>query len=505
MLSGRLFPPEREAWAWVAGPVALSYWRRWTVGATRHIRGWFGGSDLASVQFGGGDDRRMMWSMARWAADEGERATPDKLEAHGLRVWEGCRALGLERTHGSPGSAAVALLRLLSGGRLPFAPHEQQEWCEGAVYGGRAEVWRPGVHGACVQWDRRSAYVAHLADPVPDCRSARWAEHPDLRVDGVSDAVVDVPESMEVPVLPVRAQTPEGKRTVYPHGRLRGRWTHLELRAAVDRGATLRTLGPGVEYHRMVPAGPYQAFAARVWDRRRAWPDAKRVGVALVGRMHSGRVQRRAQPIHVADDLVDPSALAHYLGAADVILGHGGLMGRVGPDVAIYRDEAKLYSPHVNMPAAVHVLARARLALLGVLEANRGRVVACATDGAIFTGWGEPSWPVGARTGESLGAWRVEARARSAEVVGPVHYRMRLQGGGEKVRTAGLMRELADKFFKGRAVAVKVPLPLEAGRRVGTIVTRRIRPDSVSVTGGRVDGRVALVDVGPDGTTFVVR
>lgn len=487
---GRLAPPGTECWAWSAERVAWHYWSRWTTGATRNMRGWFGGGIVSTVAIG---QRAKLWSALRWLPDDGDRRTPEQLADLGRDVAQLCRQLGLDGTKGSPGSVAVGACNEL--GRLPRVPHDQQAWAADAIYGGRNEAWRPGTHGQCTQWDRASAYVAHLAEPLPCALSGRWTESPRITDDGISDALVLIPDHVPVPPLPARAACAEGVRTIYPHGRVRGRWSHEELRAAVERGCRVLTLGPGYVYPRFAPVPTYRAFADRVWQLRRQHPLVKRVGVGLVGRMHAGLEQRRVVPIRLGDDPPDQTALVRFLGAEAVILGRGKGELRTGADVALMRLTSESWAPSVNMPAAVHLLARARLELLAFLEHNRERVIACATDGAILTGIAPPSWHRRDARENQLGAWRVEALARSCQLVGPVHYRMTLPDGTEKLRASGLLRERVDAFMAGRTVKQPGMLGMACGPGAGRVVVRTLNPDAVSVTGGRVRGRPAVCEV----------
>lgn len=502
MRGGRLSPPGRELWAWSAQPIAWHYWSRWTVGATRGMRGWFGGGRVSTVAFDGAEaGTAYLWSACRWLPDDGRRRSAEELADLGREVAELCRRLGLDRTKGSPGSVGVAAMRPL--GRTRRVPHDQNEWSHEAIYGGRNEAWRVGASGPCVQWDRSSAYVAHLAEPLPLAWAARWTETPSLAEEGVSDATVVVPDTIEVPPLPVRARCREGTRTVYPHGRMRGRWCHEELRAAAERGCRV-TLHAGYVYPAQALVGPYQAFASLVWRLRRAHPLVKRVGVGLVGRMHSGLENRRVVPLHLETTPPDEESLRRFLGAEALILDAGNRTGADRRlDVALMRQVSETWAPYVDMPAAAHILARARLELLCALEANRDRVLACATDGMILDGHAPPSWHRPDAVRDGLGGWRLDARAESCELVGPVHYRLTFADGSRKQRCSGLLREKVDAFLAGHVADQVVELGLECGPAAGRRVRRKVDPRAVSITGGRVDGRPPVVEL-RKGVTVVV-
>lgn len=486
---GRLVLPSPYCWAWNAEAVALSYWFAWTPETVAHLRGYFGGGHVSAVVFGSSRARHVpyggaLYSASRWLTEPLEGA--DALAAFGNEVRYGCELLRLPKVKGSPGSVGAAVLDLVAP-RMRRPTHEVQQFAELAIYGGRNEAWRVGRVGRVSQWDRSSAYAAHLYDPLPVARSERLTARPDLRLDGVSLADVEAPRGCcRVPVLPVRAQLNDDTVTVWPWGRFCGAWTHEELRAAVDRGYRVR-LRTGMTWT-TAPHREYRLAADRLWNARAKWPLAKRAAVALVGRLHAGRVNRRVIPFmpHAGEEPIDA---AERLGLRDgwIVVSRD----RAHTHLALGLEESSSYGPRVNMPAAATILARARLELLRVLEANADRLVACATDGVILDG---AAAPAGAQLGGELGEWREELQARSGNVRGPIAYELVGLDGSRKVRVAGVARVLASRYLKGEAVSWTERASLLRRRAAGTWAPRKASPNTASVTGGRRHGRTPVVD-----------
>jgi hypothetical protein len=423
----------------------------------------------------------------------------------GLEVADACYALGLDRPRGSPGSAAVAVLEDVLGKRRSRLRHDVDELVRLAIYGGRSECYARGELGPLVQLDRRSAYVAHLLDPLPVGGEGVVTTRPSLKAEGVSIARVSVePGACLLPVLPCRARLEGEERTVYPWGEWTGAWTHAELRAARDRGYRVK-LVRGVVWPRLTRSGSYARFARLVEDATaRGHKLAKRVGVALVGRLHVGRESRVVVPFQV-----QPGATARAvaerlgIGPGDVVLGGGTGPGRRGPDIAVLSREARCAPAWADPAAAVAILAANRLELLRVLEANATRAIACATDAVMLRGL-EPAAGVEADAGR-FGDWRVDFEATSSTVTGPTAYALEGADGEKKVRVLGVPREKAAAFLKGERAHWQSMLGVLQGKSAGAWVWRGATRDSTKHRGtARVPGTWPVVEPGADGGPHVV-
>lgn len=179
---------------------------------------------------------RMSESMRRVVADYCVQDCKDLYEViHAIMAFAERIGLDLKGTIG--GTAWATARRLLE---LPDASFPSSVWRRigQGYYGGRVALCRPNAQGPGTHWDLGSAYPAALAKTSVPCGD--WGEIGGPRAvrafarqrPGIYHAVVDVPECY-LPPLPVRSTS----RISYPHGRVRGTWTRLELDAAVERGA----------------------------------------------------------------------------------------------------------------------------------------------------------------------------------------------------------------------------------------------------------------------------
>lgn len=482
---GAAFPVER-AFAWNAEALGLHLWCDFSPEIGKSVRGWFSAGRVSTIAQGTG----YVFSASRWLADPVE--TADHLAAFGAELQAGCHSLGIN-LKGSPGSAALAIFKNLSRGEK--VDHATNAFAEQAIYGGRAELFRGGELEELSQWDRSAAYLAHLAEELPVPGTERWTAKGDLKLEGISEAVVEAePNVCPVPCLPCHVEIAPGEhRTVYPWGRFIGRWPNVELRAALERGYRIRLRG-GVTYGRMARRAELTRFVDKVWTARTRFPLAKRIGLALVGKLHEPRVTRLVEPGF------GPFRTVREAKIAALRAGPGAIIVKHAHVVLPLRVREK-FSWYVNMPLAAHILALGRLELLRFAEANRDRLCTLATDGAILTGWKKPS---GVELGRDLGEWRRDYEADRGVIHGPLAYTLEAEGKAPKLRTAGVSRALAQKFLKGETVYWKSRAGLLARGMAGRTVKRRANArDHLSTQRTDELGRIAppLVNyaVGPGG------
>lgn len=170
------------------------------------------------------------------------------------------------------------------------------EWrttfCREALYGGRCEVYRYGDRWL-YQYDINSSYPYSATQlDFPDPRFLAYYSHTRLhdngpptidriwQAEGASD--VEYSQSGEWPILPLR----HAYRIVYPIGeRLRGVYTHTELRYALENGVTIHRIEKQYATDALLPSNPFADFAAYCYARRGTEPIYKAIANALFGRL----------------------------------------------------------------------------------------------------------------------------------------------------------------------------------------------------------------------------
>lgn len=152
---------------------------------------------------------------------------------------------------------------------LPRADWNARDYmfARSAYFGGRTQVFRPrSAHG--YRCDVNSAYIAALSKlEVPIGKPFRalspheTTRYYDRGLEGILEASVFVPPC-HIPPLPVRIPS----RIAYPVGKFVGTWTALELRAAVERGARILSVGKSLWWRERAPL--FRDFTHELWDIR---------------------------------------------------------------------------------------------------------------------------------------------------------------------------------------------------------------------------------------------
>jgi hypothetical protein len=330
---------------------------------------------------------------------------------------------------------------------LPDALHLPSEWrtIRKAYFGGRVTVVRPRAP-VVRHWDLSSAYPAALAsvalptgNPITMSRSSAWrALESDLP--GVFSCTVFIPD-LFIPPLPIR----EPKRICYPVGIVRGVWTGIELRAAIERGVV-------VENVRWAITWPGRAVMFRTlmldwWNARKAAGKESALGAwfrllsnSITGKLAENPDKRVAQiyPKEIRMcEAKPPCSVRRCTGAcgAYVQLDQWGQIW----SIPVYRP-----SPGAHIEWAAHLTAAIRIELLKGMESQGGDLVYSDTDSVWTSGDALPGV-----VGEGLGQWEHKGDASEFECAAPRQYSYRA-ANKNTVRTSGITISSAD-FGRGFA------------------------------------------------------
>lgn len=137
-----------------------------------------------------------------------------------------------------------------------------------AYYGGRTETFKRGSFGKCKYYDFNSLYPSVMHDyAYPDPNTMRivvnCTDEFVKEFEGVSDVDIVIPDDIHIPPLPYRLD--DGK-VIFPTGRLRGWFTHVELRKALDQGAVIEKVRKSIYYTHMV--APFKKFVEDLYNLR---------------------------------------------------------------------------------------------------------------------------------------------------------------------------------------------------------------------------------------------
>lgn len=351
-------------------------------------------------------------------------------------------------------------------------------------YGGRVEVYRPRArHGW--RYDIHSSYPAALSRtvlPVGTCRfvsgpvaSRHYAE----ARPGIYYVTCLIPPSHSPP-LPVRLPT----RLHYPHGRVTGAWTDIELRHAEECGAIVERVHKAYTWNDTAPVlAPY---ARRIWDLRdaaisegteagAAWGKwYKWVANSLTGKLAQrpgfGKYTFHPHP-------VDPD-IVKALGSPKSVTKYG----------LHFETKTSRLSPCAHVEHAAYLTAVARTELHRQLLEAGDAAIYCDTDSVYSTK------PLTRRVGDDLGEWGCEGELHDWTCAAPKLYRYRDEKGKTRVKgkgMPGLTSEGFDDLLSGKAWTVERGVNrYRTARRKESLFERRRLTRAIGATPGWCGARL---------------
>lgn len=149
----------------------------------------------------------------------------------------------------APSTAMKTIRRSYLHEAIPREVHTH-DFVRPSYVGGRCEVFEEGGRFLSY-YDINSSYVHQMTFPLPAGEAREWStgEPPEAykrdRI-GFCEVVVDVPDDIAIPPLPIKAEPrhfPEGSgvtgKLVFPTGRLHGTWEYGELENAIACGCRI--------------------------------------------------------------------------------------------------------------------------------------------------------------------------------------------------------------------------------------------------------------------------
>jgi len=138
-------------------------------------------------------------------------------------------------------------------------------------YGGRTEVFARGSFTNAFYYDYNSLYPSVMQlnrFPDPNSQRVRHDDRTDYieNCEGVSEVIIDIPFQKNPP-LPFRC---DGK-LMFPFGKqMRGSWSHIELRHAVDNcGCKITKVFESIYYP--LTCNPFETFVKTLYELRRKY------------------------------------------------------------------------------------------------------------------------------------------------------------------------------------------------------------------------------------------
>jgi len=327
-------------------------------------------------------------------------------------------------------------------------------YCREAYYGGRVENLIEGEIDNVFFYDVNSMYPYIMKTlEFPDPNTLRGPLRPGReeniwKYEGVTACEIEVPFSM-LPPLPYRVN---GK-VIYPYGRLRGAWTHLELREALKEGARIIRM----EWQIIAEAtcNPFRGFVETLYALRKEYKqkgDPRELVVKIMMNSLYGKFGENADKKDYKV-LVD---LDHYPDAGNMPEG-SELLSDEPPLFCLMPRKPERPSGHWIVIWAAYITAGARVHLRR-LALQAGEVFYMDTD-SLVTRAVLPN-------GSGLGELKLEKEADRMIIRGPKLYTAYKDEQLVKAASRGVPVRLAEAFIQFGKVVFARPLKLlEAFRR----------------------------------------
>lgn len=344
------------------------------------------------------------------------------------------------------GGVAVRLWDSLDNhGRVQLRSKRIEDMCRTAYHGGRVEAFKYGKVNNVHVYDVKSMYPSVMVTaPMPGMEKLRMYEpEPDstwhLQYEGVSECEVDVPPCY-VPVLPVMY----GERLYFPVGHIKGCFTHVELRAAIERGAKITRMYRTVwSPDNVYPFTNYIGVLAAQRDHYKKQKDPRQQVVKILMNALYGRLGlTREQEMDTVRPLAkDEHAWQHEGEKVEVIGGRLSLRKTI---------RVNRPSPHANVLWASQITAYARVRLHSLLEQAGVSLLYCDTDG-VYT-----DAPIFQESHE-LGGVELRGVYQEGTFYGPKLYRLESTDGNKMIRAKGVPRHMAETYLQSGSVEYRQP------------------------------------------------
>ena len=303
-----------------------------------------------------------------------------------------------------------------SGDGIEYDPDmlKADEWCEPAYFGGRTEMLAHGeIKGPVYYYDVVSSYPWSMTHelplyfqgfyPPPLSRSKSAIERY-LSYYGITEATVTIPMR---PVGPLGME--HGGRLIFPCGRVKDRWTNIELMAALRRGCTIE---PHYQV-RFEPGKFLEPFVRTFYGlRKKAKADKDEFRTyafkILLNSLYGKLVETMDRMAYTTSKWDIERAKEN---------GHRVLSTKV---TGLYQIASREEGPFRHVAAGAYVTAYSRLKLLEGLESvfeHGGQAYYCDTDSIMS------NIPLPHLEGKELGQWQHEYTFDSVEILLPKVYK----------------------------------------------------------------------------------
>lgn len=330
----------------------------------------------------------------------------------------------------------------------------RNEWAREAYYGGRVEPFGLGTWDDVNVYDFHSLYPSVMYDnefPDPATLQGPVSSPPPgviERYEGISEVTVRVPKS-HIPPLPYRYKD----KLYFPYGKFRGRYTHAELRLAVEQGAVIEKVH--FSLYATGTCRPFQSYVSTLYERRmelQVRADPRQLVYKMLLNSLYGKFGQRSD-----------SGLRKLVSMEDWMLGDMP----DGCEMAVYGNKEYVRKPissvaqpaFVNVIWAAYIAAYARIKLYRAMLGCTDKVIYCDTDSIFTTGT--------CKVEDCLGGLKQEHERVQLEIYAPKVYRLHKDGRLLGEHAKGVPARAAADFMDHGVASFRRPLRFEEASLLG--------------------------------------
>lgn len=346
-----------------------------------------------------------------------------------------------------------ALLQLYPALSYNSFSEDDQEFLKQGYYGGRTEVFNTAKQkGEIYGYDIVSSYpnvMTKIPLMVSHCRY--YTKRPKLEIyEGVIDCVVECPNTINIPYLPVRIDD----KLCFPSGKFQGTWTYFEVREALKLGYKLIKINKALEF-KLKHNFSLKEFVDKIFTERKKAQESKDDVLQYACKIILNASYGKFALGNEKTELIPFNELWKI---------KGDFKSEVFPNNQVIVKRKTTYNPSTNYLTASYITAYARHDLYNyiMLCSSEERIpLYCDTDSIFFKGK-----KLNISQDKKLGALMLEHTIKECQFILPKTYYIVWNDGSKKYKCKGVREKLAEEFFtKGYAESMQPLKYIETCRK----------------------------------------
>lgn len=350
-----------------------------------------------------------------------------------LNFKKALRKMNVELKTTAAGTAFNALLAkypVLTVNNFNEADHE---FLKRGFYGGRTEVFNcSNVTGDIHGYDLISCYPDAMRKiPILDTGTKKYTKKPNFKNEGMVDCIVEAPENISVPYLPIKFDD----KLIFPRGTFRGVWSYFEIREAKKIGYKIIRIFRAIEFTSMFDF-KLDKFVNKIFQER---AKAKKSGDLIMDYVCKILLNSCYGRFAMGNEKTELVAFEQFFKIK------GDFASEIYPNNQISIKRITDHNPSTNFMTAALITAFGRHELYKHLinAENIGQLLYCDTDSVFYKGPKFKNIP----KNPTLGDLDYQYSIKKARFVLPKTYHLEFTDGTEIFKCKGVWGELARNYF----------------------------------------------------------